>query len=191
MAARSGYHQNDSSAWIGASSSRSSGTKGRSTRRSVVSVGIPGCCHGRRSLACSRHQLKRQPGSIGQARGRDPDGRWARRAAAGRKDRTARSPARPPTTSTHSSPVSPFLTCATNSHVAPRRRVPSTCTGSPGLSPAHRVVRRRSATASERGGGGRGSGAGATADATGGHEHRDSFYRLARMVRCVSTPVLS
>src|SRR5579863_130041 len=43
MAARSGYHQNDSSACTPTNSVTSSGTKGRRTRRSVVSRGILSC----------------------------------------------------------------------------------------------------------------------------------------------------
>src|SRR6185437_10671649 len=57
----------------------------------------------------------------------------------------ARSPGRPPTTSTHSSPLSALATWATNDHEARRIRVPTTWTGSPGRRPAQRVLRKRSA----------------------------------------------
>ena len=53
------------------------------------------------------------------ARGRDRDGPRARRAGRAGRTAPARSPLRPPTTSTQASPVSPLVTCATNCQEAP------------------------------------------------------------------------
>src|SRR5580658_4088338 len=60
MGPRNGYHQNEGSAWIGASSARSSWVNGRSTSRLVVSVGIPGP----RRIGSGQ----RQAGGLGQRR---------------------------------------------------------------------------------------------------------------------------
>ena len=99
MPARSGYHQKVSSAWIGASSSRSAGTKGRSTRRSVVSVGMPGCAM-RRSGRSARsvHGGRRQPAAARghrRAKGRGRAAAVGAYSCPGRKERTDRSPGPP------------------------------------------------------------------------------------------------
>jgi hypothetical protein len=57
------------------------------------------------------------------------------------KDRSLRSPCVPPMTSTQSSPVTTFVTWATNSHLADRSPVPLTSTRSPVFRPAHAEVR--------------------------------------------------
>ena len=120
------------------------GRRGAGPAAAWSASGMPG------SSTVRRRSAQREPGRVGQ-RGvtARPGGRRRRAGPAGTTARPGR-PARPPTTSTQTSPVSPLVTCATNSQEAPRSRVPSTCTGSPGRSPAQRVVRRRSATCDGR-----------------------------------------
>ena len=140
IARRSGYHQNDSSAWRAASSSRSVGTKGRRTSRGSSASECRACP---RSGPVSRAGARaRRPGT-----GRGPAGRSARRAGpVGTTARPGRRLGRrPPRPRPH--PSRSLVMWATNSQDAPRRRVPSTWTGSPGRRPAQRVVRRKSATA--------------------------------------------
>src|SRR5580698_5005752 len=91
-------------------------------------------------------QLSGSPGASASD-GSFPGRAEAAKSWSGRKDRTARSPERPPTTSTHSSPVTVLATWATKVHDAPRMRVPCTCTGSPGCRPAQCTLRFRSASA--------------------------------------------
>jgi len=61
----------------------------------------------------------------------------------GRNERPFASPLRPPRTSTHSSAVWVFVTCATKTQVCRRSFTPSTTTASPVLNPAHLVERNR------------------------------------------------
>src|ERR1700722_12356168 len=69
----------------------------------------------------------------------------------GENDRNVRSPRAPPTTSTQTSPVATFVTCATNSHLAERRPVPVMSTGSPFFTPAQLDLRCKRADPSTAG----------------------------------------